>query len=678
MKQKNYNKKKITEDIFDNQVYSAVETGIEDTFSMLPKEAKKHIKDADPKRMIKSVPPILDPVRIVKKIPHVDKRYPLPKGLARYSAERMDNVYRAGTKIVRRVKRAMGEETLNELSPGTLRSYISKAIPDKKRWEFAIRASKQQKTQNLIPYMQNKAKRRAEGAARAERKLYGKNMQGPIIKYRKRPAGHQLPKLRESILNELSPNLLGRYIKKAIPELEKSTSILRTFPSKSVSDAQMKAKSYWYRKTTNRVGGINRARGRLSGIKFSPKMRKLKEVSNPRLVDYLKKAIPNLKTQTQKLSHNKGDVALSKKVSNREAGISKAWSTLKNRKRLNEVSKTKMIAYAFKAFGDAKKNLKYAQRAMNRHQKGWYVDETPTNNAFRKVTNRIVGMQMVKRRLFLGKKPGESAYKLADRGTRGDDALYYGTYLNKKIDGKINEAFLAELGKPALARYLARSMEDGAERLHYYRHLRSIDKVSGGSNPLIGKQVKKLFHKLKKRAVGAKVATMKIAGVPPGKSKHFYSAMRAKDINDLYEEEVVQELSIPTMLQYVSKARKDFSKGIRSSDYDRVNKRLKGINLANKKIDKKFHKEESQPLNELSKRLLARYIYAARQDVNRLFTSNPPMDSKEGHQALRKILTRNYGMAVAQNKYDGALPGQASGKMKMPVFTIKKKRPKKN
>jgi len=238
----------VSKDLQENPaIEAALEYGVESQedklWHALPKEARKKIKH-------------LDPVRVVKHTPHVDRRMGVGKGLTRLAARGLDKV--------------VGEETaINEISTKVLNSYIFHASKEAKSMATArsalVKAGGVSKPEyyvtnyNVKPkYLTKKLQNREAGIERAINKV------GSRYRYAKAAMKDE----SFDALQETSKAKLFRYVfsgTKSLKKLGKRGGELNRRHEAGYSVPEQEA-SETFRKLKNRIVGITIAKSRLSGV----------------------------------------------------------------------------------------------------------------------------------------------------------------------------------------------------------------------------------------------------------------------------------------------------------------------------------------------------------------------------------------------------------------------------
>jgi hypothetical protein len=460
-------------------------------------------------------------------------------------------------------------------------------------------------------------------------------------------------KTKTTIINEISPNLTARYLKKAVPDFKVIVDIHRGFPRQSKTPAQMKARSYWSRRLTNRAAGIMRARNRLNNrIVYvdrvphgkviyknpPPKVQKesvenfLNELSLKTLTRYERLAGEDqnrlYKIADHIFKHDPDGFQKSlirKKIQKRGNGLDTAMIKIMRKfedgtgKRIEEVSDPLLRRYMAKAIVSGQQNSQKIQYdALLTRLGGSSGFNRP--KVYRKVKNSARGIIVAARKLA-GEPPGESK---ALYSQAGEDML------NKRIIKHIikptkrnDEAveYLDEVSKGKMLGYAFKSIPSAR------RARMDIDKYIDRANQgfiVPEKEANRAGAKLFSRVTGmALVVNRLFKGAKVGETRTKLADRKMKRV------------PLGTYLNI---------------ENDKIHAQKKAARALGIKVD------ESKNLNELSTKLLRRYMNRASKDwmnqynARKVMVKNTGMKASDDDIFTKRIEKRNTGIDVAGNK----------------------------
>ena len=320
----------VSKDLQENPaIEAALEYGVESQedklWHALPKEARKKIKH-------------LDPVRVVKHTPHVDRRMGVGKGLTRLAARGLDKV--------------VGEEAINELSNKILVRYLRKAIPDRLARAKARDAGINHKS---WPLLNRKVLKRVTGINRALDRI------GAVSD----------PKTRIRIQNRYNNNLKKEEnLHEPINEI--STKVLNSYVFHASKEARSLATA---RSALVKAGGVSKPEYYVTNYNVKPK--------------YLTKKLQNREAGIDRAVNKIGSRYRYAKAAMKDESFDA----------LQETSKAKLFRYVFSGTKSLKKLGKRGGELNRRHEAGYSVPEQEASETFRKLKNRIVGITIAKSRL---------------------------------------------------------------------------------------------------------------------------------------------------------------------------------------------------------------------------------------------------------------------------------------
>jgi hypothetical protein len=499
----------------------AVEDDVDDVWKRLPKETKKTLRANNPSKVLRKFAKHspLDPVNIVKKVPHIDKRTSTGKGLVRYGAKQIDDF---STWVKSTVQK---EENLNELSKNAYRFYKAHALRNKKNLEKVAsglrRAASIDSADIDRKWLMNKRvgvnrllKNRESGIARADKKLHEINYM-TLVSY--------LRKSGEKGARDLEVLKYTTALKKM--ELKNPAADSETIDGLSAATLygrnQVKKHITGGAVATKRLGGAKPGENKHfynaeNQAKLDAKIskivgeEKLNELQTNTYRSYLAKALIRKKELQGSLRINPRmktknfEKRQLHKINRRSIGMKRAEKKIYGEETLNEVSDKLLHRYLWAAT---------RQKNAGEHWLSTLPDleAAAKDDWVKTIIRRDKGIRLA--RAKLDRKDLEQYHPL--------DIKKYMDNLLKK--GPRNESVeLSELSKEILARYLKLAIHD---QDHYARKVAHRQALKSKFNPAdihpnFNKTLKKDRRKLNNRSWGISTAWSKMHhNRKPGETK---------------------------------------------------------------------------------------------------------------------------------------------------------------
>lgn len=402
-----------------------------------------------------------------------------------------------------------------------------------------------------------------------------------------------------------------------------------------------------------------------------------------------------------------------RKVINRERGISKATDRLTREETLDEISKDTLKNYIKKAAVDLR--AREYKDGITTASDG-YADRKARTHAYKKIAKRQKGLNQAVDKLAedqldeLSKETLAAYIKRANlkgRDTNQAKGRFdKGQYLNMPHPDPEKDKFLQKHKRDSRNR--EKGINRAVDRL-VKEDLDLQESLADLTNNIIfgsAGDAKQIFDDIAKGKIGDMIqakreevaaqlfADLKKTEKPEVQEEdadedielsdediEFLNSLSEEEINTLLEDEQLDELSKKTLGSYIKKASKslsdknyrqgrlhdnthkwEYAKSKKSEEkhepaakeyfklQHKVDKREKSI----AKAADKLAKEDVEQVNEISKSTLERYIQKAKKSADNHYNKADPEYHRDGEYHYKKLTQRQYGIAQAKHKLDKA------------------------
>jgi hypothetical protein len=668
------------ESLLDPIAEFGVETAVDTVYDDLPPKAKKAASYLNPEKVVAAVPPVLDPVRAIKQVPHVDGRTGLVKGAARLTARELDHfidwmhrVNKEGpfkgkfdkeiekhrnSRMSHMMHRNEEKTEINELSDKLLIRYLGAANRDIKNRRLRFGSvSRMLRGDDLANYSANsvqKSLKRVEGMSKAAAQLQWRQIQkglGPMEE-------------GKEFLDELSKKTLWMYIKKAIASDAHNTNLGGSFAVLG----------------NKRDFGVKRAMKKF--LKTKPP---INEISTKLLQKYISKAGPDWMIRSIGVAGAIRDAAkvgkfhvpekLRLQANKRLTGLDRAGRILQKRG-IEELSIPTLARYLKKATPHMEKMI----GDLNRSE----VNNSPDNfRLFNRAVKRTVGVETAIRKIK-GFRLGASQMKLSDRTRKvyKEDASEFLNEISTKLALRYlvrRGAIFVDARKKQITfpsqqfSHLEKSAEEARFRASVRGHATRAERDTIRVHNNTAKATNYAMNKVvAKHAKQAETAAQGMVGV---RDALLRAEKERLDHALLVGKSPTIRMQIKKFAHHPTEAPKiPEQPGRVQSRYASKLARPKYLPPAKPRNAKKTNEStKTENLDEISKLAMLSYLIKAPRSLKKLADKSEKyierhsnghwVDEKEGHAVFNRMANRSIGMKMANARLRGMKLGDLTNKV---------------